>query len=326
MEPNPESILRIATGTWATAILGAAVDRDVFTLIEGGENTRDAVARAAGITPRGAQAVLDGLVALGLATVEGVTYSNAPDASMFLVRASPAYIGDWVSYHAAEMAEWSRYQEVLRTNEPVFVEASSATDLDALAMSLAPLSVPTVQRAGERLGVAGAGPVSILDVGGGSGVFSAIWLSMNPEATSTQIDMPAVNAAARRFVEGFGVADRFRTIDGDAADYDWGAGEHDLGVFSHVAHALTPDENRGAFAKFRRALRPGGTLVVADFVLADDRSGPPWGLMFHSTMVLRTAGGGPWQESEYREWLSAAGFREIEVDTSVPPVGIVYAR
>ncbi len=45
--------------------------------------------------------------------------------------------------------------------------------------ALVVLSVPVVQMAAERLNLAQAGPISILDVGGGAGVYSMIWLALN---------------------------------------------------------------------------------------------------------------------------------------------------
>jgi len=61
-QPTPERIMQFATGYWATGLLGAAASLSVFTHLEGGADTADRVAAQAGISARGAQTLLDGLV------------------------------------------------------------------------------------------------------------------------------------------------------------------------------------------------------------------------------------------------------------------------
>jgi hypothetical protein len=214
------------------------------------------------------------------------------------------------------------------TGAPVGEENTATPDYAfwrELVPAIAPLAIPAVQAAIARLGVASAGPISILDVGGGSGIFSAMMLGANPEARSTQVDWPTVNRIARDFVAGFGVADRFHTVDGDFHVVDWGAA-HDIAIFSNIAHQETPADNVAAYRKFRAALRPGGTLVISDFVVEDDRSGPPPALMFHGEMLLGTKGGATWRRADYRAWLSEVGFTDVSIEPTAGPSTLIYAR
>src|SRR5438876_721714 len=84
-------------------------------------------------------------------------------------------------------------------------------------------------------GIANAGPIRWLDVGGGSGVWSAVWLSANKQAKGVQLDWPVVNQIAKGFVGNFGVADRFETIDGDFHATDFGSGQYDYAVYGNIA-------------------------------------------------------------------------------------------
>ena len=83
--PTLERIMQVASGGWALAILAAAVHHSVFTHVESGADTVEALARNAGVSARGAGTLLDGLVGLGFLTVSGGRYRNAPDAAEFLV-------------------------------------------------------------------------------------------------------------------------------------------------------------------------------------------------------------------------------------------------
>ena len=78
---------------------------------------------------------------------------------------------------------------------------------------------------------------------------------------------------------------------------DFGASKYDFAIFCHIAHQETPADNVAVFKKFRRALKPGGTLVVNDFVLNDDRTGHPFAMMFAAQMILVSKGGFAWRQA-----------------------------
>lgn len=326
---SPERILQLATGAWAASILGAGATHAIFTHIEAGATTAKAVAERAGIAERGAQCVLDGLVGLGLIEVVDGAYRNTPESAEFLVEGKPTYFGAFAKLQGSDMTRHADLAEVVATGIPVTTETNDVPDSpfwESLVPAIAPLSVPAALTAAEELGLAGAGPVSILDVGGGSGIYSAVWLGMNPQARATQLDWPTVNRVATGFVAQRGVGDRFRTIDGDFHTVDFGTDEYDVGVYSHIAHQEGRDANVAVFRKFLRALKPGGTLVVNDFVVDDDRSGPPFPLIFHSEMLLSTIRGASWRRADFQAWLAEAGFSDIRFVPTPSPATLVLAR
>jgi hypothetical protein len=89
-QPTPERIMQLATGGWAAGILGAAANHSVFAHLENGEDTASRLAKRSGISGRGAQALLDGLVGLGLVELRDGGYRNTAEASAFLVESRPA--------------------------------------------------------------------------------------------------------------------------------------------------------------------------------------------------------------------------------------------
>ena len=327
-EPTLERIMQVTTGGWAAGILAAGVIHAIFTHIEAGTDTVEAVAREAGLSQRGTGTLLDGLVGLGFLTVSEGKYRNAPDASAFLVEGKPSYAGGFSKVQFAEFPEWTAFPEVVRTGRPAVMNTTDVAEnpfWEELVPAIVVLSIPVVHAAAELLKLARAGPISILDVGGGSGIYSAIWLGLNREARATQIDWGNVNRIAREFVSRHGVGDRFRTVDGDFHTADFGAAEHDIGVYSHIAHQESPANNIAIFKKFRRALKSGGTLLISDFVVDNDRSGPPFPLLFRSEMLLRTREGSTWRRADYEAWLREAGFASVAFEPTPSPATLVYA-
>ena len=327
--PTPDKVMQCITGGWAAAIVGSAARHGVFNALEGDGDRVEGVAKKAGISSRGAQAVLDGLTGLGLVASSNGHYQNAPEASAFLVKGKPAYLGGMAEVFTDALAEWAKLPHAVKTGRPT---ASNTTDMadnefwHVLVPAIAALSFPVAQMAAERLGIATAGPISWLDVGGGSGVWSAVWLGVNKEARGFQLDWPVVNQIAKGFVGNFGVADRFQPIDGDFHKVDFGSAQYDFAIYAHIAHQEIPAENVEIFRKFRRAIKPGGTLVVNDFVLNEDRTGHPFAMLFAAQMLLVTEGGFTWRQSDYRQWLGEAGFTSVDIVPTPTPSTLVFAR
>lgn len=326
--PTPEKVMQIITGGWASSILGAAAQHGIFTALEGNPATAENVAKKTGISLRGAQALLDGLTGLGLLTLSEGRYQNSPDASAFLVKGKPSYFGGLAEVYLQDFPTWQNLPTAAKTGLPSAQNTSEVADnpfWHVLVPAIAALSFPVAQLAAERLSIAKAGAVTWLDVGGGSGVWSAVWLGANKQAIGTQLDWPNVNKIGREFVANYGVADRFQTIDGDFHMTDFGSAKYDFAIYAHIAHMESPADNLATFRKFRKALKPGGTLVVNDFVLNDDRTGHPFAMLFASQMLAVTKDGFTYRQSDYRKWLGEAGFKSVEIVPTPTPSTLVFA-
>jgi len=326
--PKPDKIMQLVSGSWASAILGASAVHGVFNHLEAGLSTAE-LAKKSGLSVRGAQALLDGLLGLELITLDGGKYRNSPEASAFLVDGKPASFGGLAKWSLSYLPRWGDLAEVARTGVPTSKETADLAEnpfWEQLVTSIAVMSFPVAQAAAEQLGLAKAAAPKWLDVGGGSGVYSAVWLGLNPKAQAVQLDWANVNRIAKGFVARFGVADRFRTIDGDFHDTDFGAAAYDIAIYSHIAHQESPDSNRAIFRKFRKALKPGGTLLISDFVLDDERRGHPFTLMFTANMLLHSKEGAAYRQADYRAWLKEAGFGSVTIEATPGAASLIYAK
>src|SRR5262245_23605983 len=110
-QPTPDRVMQIATGGWATSVLGAAARHGVFTALEGSPANADGLAKKAGISVRGAQALLDAVTGLGLLTLSDGVYSNTAEASAFLVRGKPSYLGALGEVFLDDFSTWQTLPE-----------------------------------------------------------------------------------------------------------------------------------------------------------------------------------------------------------------------
>jgi 2-polyprenyl-3-methyl-5-hydroxy-6-metoxy-1,4-benzoquinol methylase len=326
--PTPDRVMRLINGYWATGVLAAACTHRVFTHLAAGAGDAAELAAAAGISERGAQTLLDGLVSIGLVDLEGGRYGNTAEAATYLVEDTPVSLARFARLKLTHMGALADLPEVVRRGGPVaapVVEVANNPHWEEIVRAIAPQSVPAARLATEVLGIAGAGPLAILDVGGGSGIYSATWLAANPDARATQLDWQPINAIARRLLAERGLDDRFTTVDGDFHHTGFGAGAYDIAVYSHIAHQESPEANIEVFTRLRQALKPGGALVVCDYIVDDDRSGPAFPLVFASEMLLKSQHGSTWRRADYHAWLTKAGFDDIGFHHA-PPATLAIAR
>ncbi|MFZ3494468.1 class I SAM-dependent methyltransferase [Streptomyces sp. 5.8] len=328
-QPSPGRILEIASGYWATGLLGVATQHSLFTLIDDGLDTTGRLAEKTGMAERGVQTLLDGLVGLGLLHTHDGTYRNTPETELYLVEGKPTDISGFAQLKLGEMDRLAGRLEVFSAGGPLaepMVEVADNPHWEKVVTAIAGISVTAAQTAADVLGLAERDNLSILDVGGGSGVFSSVWLRLNPTAHTTQLDWEPINAIARRLLAQDSLADRFTSLDGDFHTVPLEDAAYDVALYSHIAHQEGPEDNTAVFTKLRRALKPGGALVVCDYIVEDDRSGPSFPLLFASEMLLKSNTGGTWRRADYAAWLAEAGFENISFHSTDSPATLAIAR
>ena len=120
---DPSAILQTAFSFWSSKVLLTAVEFGVFSKLSEGGLTVDALGEALEIHPRGRADFFDALVAMGFLAREGdgpqSRYANTPEASEYLDRASPRYIGGVLEMLNARLFKfWHDLPEGLRTGAP----------------------------------------------------------------------------------------------------------------------------------------------------------------------------------------------------------------
>src|SRR5258708_4750291 len=100
---TPEKIMQLATELLASGIVGTAWQHRVYPAHAHAPATAAELAARAGISVRGAQALVDGLTGFGLLRIEDGKYHNAPESSKFLVEGKPGYMGGFAKVEMLAM-------------------------------------------------------------------------------------------------------------------------------------------------------------------------------------------------------------------------------
>jgi len=155
-----------------------------------------------------------------------------------------------------------------------------------------------------------AGVTSLLDVGGGSGVFAIEIARANPGLAATILEIEAMCTAAQIYIDRAGMASRVRAQPGDMFRLPLPEG-HDAHFYSNVFHDWSEQTNRMLAAKSFAALPPGGRIMLHEILMNDDGSGELVPAAFSVLMLLGTRGK-QYSLAEFSDILTGAGFVDVQ--------------
>lgn len=334
MTSSASSILELFTAHWVSAVLASAVELRIFEELEVGTATAQQLSARSALSLRTVQTLLDGLVTLGLVTRDDSgKYDNSEIASVHLVAGKPGYLGGFSRILTGPgdggMRQWSMLPSALRQGKPIAPETIVQPDSPfwpELVKVLTPLSREVAALAAELIGLPAGRKMSVLDIGGGAGAYSQVWLALDPQTTMTQLDWAPVNALARESLSAGGHGERFITVDGDLHSVPFTPQAYDVVILSNICHHESPEGNVEILRKIAPALAAGGRVVISEFTLHDDRSGPKFAALFGAGMLLQTPQGASYCEADYQAWLEAAGFERALVDRRHPISTLLVAK
>jgi ubiquinone/menaquinone biosynthesis C-methylase UbiE len=163
------------------------------------------------------------------------------------------------------------------------------------------------------------GPIKILDIAAGHGLYGLAFAKNNSQASIVALDWPNVLEVAKENAQNAGVADRYSTIAGSAFDVDYGTG-YDLILLTNFLHHFDPPTNEKLLRKVHAALAEGGRAITLEFVPNDDRISPPEAASFSMMMLGSTPSGDAYTFPELERMFVNAGFVHNEMHELPPSI------
>jgi len=307
---TPGSILELSGYYWRTCTLHAAVQLDVFTVLDAGEQTAATVAEKCGTDPDATARLLDALAAMDLIVKRQDHYRNTAAAARFLSSRSEQYVGYMIRHHQQLVESWSRLDEAVQAGRAVRERAAVADEewRENFLMGMFNNAMFLAPRVAERLDLEGRR--RLLDLGGGPGTYAIYFCRRYPQLEAAVYDLPTTRPFAEKTIARFGLADRIRFEEGDFLRDDFGRG-YDVAWLSHILHGEGPQDCRRILKKTADALEPGGMLLIHEFILEDDMTQPLFAALFSLNMLLGTANGRAYSEAQLRDMLTGIGGRDI---------------
>ena len=305
-----EQIRNIAYAFQESRILLTAHELGLFTALGNGRHTSAGIASLLGTDPRATDRLMNALCAMGLLTKESGRFSNSPAARDCLMRDSPGYLGGLM--HTVHLWDtWTTLTEAVRTGTGVRLRTVEQKQEEWRSAFIAAMHDRAVRQAPAVVEQIDISQVTrVLDVGGGSGAYAMAFVRAKADISATVFDLPDVVPLTRGYIEREGLSQRVTTAPGDYLKDGLGK-DFDLVFLSAIIHSNSPSENAGLILKCAHALRPGGRVVVQDFIMDEERLTPSHGAIFALNMLVGTESGDTYTEAEVSGWMTAAGLSGV---------------
>jgi SAM-dependent methyltransferase len=339
-QTDPTPIVELFRGNYATELLTAAVSHfDVFARLARRAMTLEELGAEAGLSRRPAVVLVTALRAMKLLELDGQgRLTLTPVAREHLVPGEPFYFGDYVGLRADAPGTLGMVER-LRTNRPAGYRPEETS---AFIYKKGEESVMEEEATARRLtlGLAGRarnvapvlavrlplpGRSRLLDVGGGTGIYSVELLRANPDLRAAVWDRPEVLKVARESAAGSGVEGRLELLPGDMFADPIPPGGCDVILLSNVLHDWDEAECRALVRKCADALSPGGLLVVHD-VFLDDALDGPLPVALYSAALFSVTEGRAYSAAEYGAFLREAGLTPQPVLPTLVHCGALVGR
>lgn len=321
--PSAAAVFGAFTAYQRTGAIQAAVEMDLFTALGEGLETAAELAERCEASERGVRILCDYLTAIGFLRKEESRYALTAESAAFLDRRSPTYIGTGVRFLTSPwLVEPFRdvTSAVRRGGTVIGEEGALAPDHPMwmeFARAMAPLARATAEIVADLLCAQAPPPAKILDLAAGHGLFGIAAARRNPRAEIVALDWPNVLPVAEENAKAAGVAGRFRTIPGDARVADYGTG-FDAALIANFLHHLDRNGCAALLGRLHGAMKPGGRVVVVDFIPEEDRVSPLESATLGLIMLVTTPGGDAYRFSDYEEMFRRAGFAATELHELSP--------
>lgn len=311
---NPGLVFEMLNAYQRTAALKAAIDLDLFRAVGEGPGDVASIASRCSVSERGIRILCDFLTINGVLVKEDGRYRHSPTSAAFLDPRSPSCLASIAQFltNPEMRGTYDNLAEIVRTGRTILPGDGSVEPENPLwvqfAESMAPMMAPMVGPLGAIVLEGNAGPMRVLDIAAGHGLFGIEVAKQNPQAHVTGLDWAPVLRVALDNARKAGVHDRYTMLPGSAFEVDFN-GPYDAVLLTNFLHHFDKPTCVGLLHKIKAALRPGGQCATLEFVPNEDRVSPPTPAAFALTMLTSTAAGDAYTLSELTGMYDEAGFK-----------------
>jgi acetylserotonin O-methyltransferase len=332
-KPDPSVVLDLLSAFRRSKTMFAAVSLGIFDALESGPESLAGLAEVLDLDADALERLLDACVGLQLLNRQGAFYANTPAAATYLCKKSPArmtgylvYSNEvlwklWANLEGAVREGTNRWRETFGWDAPIFANFFHTEDakreflmgMHGQGLISSPQVVAAFDLSRYR---------RLVDLGGATGHLAIAACQRYSNLRAVVFDLPQVGPIARRLVGASPVSDRIEVAAGDF--FVDALPEGDLYALGRIVHDWPEPKVIGLLERIFDRLPTDGALLIAEKLLHDDRSGPPWAQMQDLNMLICTEG----RErtfAEYEALLTRVGFSQVAGHLTSSPLDALLA-
>ncbi len=314
--PAPAVLLKLTSGGLIISrSIYVAAELGIADLLQAGPRSTEQLAHATRTDALALYRVLRALASVGIfAETRPGVFKLTPLAD-YLRTDKPGSMRAWARYAGADFQQpiWGALLESVKNGRSAYenvhgmrffawMEAHPEAErrFDEAMTSLTSITNPLFASSYDF-----SGSSTLMDIADGRGSLLATILRANPHLGGILFDLPQVIAGAQHeaALNDPAVASRRSFVGGSF--FEEVPATADIYMMKWILHDWNDDESIAILQNIRRALRPGGKLLVIEMVITPDNAPSP-GKLLDLAMLTQT-GGMERTEAEYRRLFEAAG-------------------
>jgi 2-polyprenyl-3-methyl-5-hydroxy-6-metoxy-1,4-benzoquinol methylase len=323
---TPDSVIGLVSQYQKIRVLLTAYELGIFSILDKSTKTSAQVAGRLKTDSRATDRLLNALCAIGFLIKRNEKFGNTAMSARYLVKGKPEYMSG-LMHTANSWHTWSTLTESVRDGTSVYHRPENINDRDGnwLESFIAAMHYRARGFAGDVVSKIDLRNVrTVLDVGGGSGIFAMEFTKAGKSVTATVLDLPNVIPIAKKYIRKEKLQGRVFTQSGDFKRDRLPRG-FDIVFLSAIVHMNSNEENVKLIKKCAASLNPGGRVVILDHVMEENRVLPARGAMFALNMLVGTKEGDTYTLREMKGWFEKAGL-SFQKKTEVQAGALVIAK
>jgi len=334
---NPSKIMEVGMAFMASKTLLTAVNLGVFTHLAARQLSAQEIMIEFGLNKRGIYDFLDTLVSLGFLKRSGLKetslYSNAEETDLFLDKNKPSYIGGILQMANNRLyGFWNDLEEGLKTGlpqnevktagKPLFEELYANKErLIEFVNAMSGVQMGNFMAFANKFDFTGYG--TLCDIGGAGALLSAQVAMNNKHMICVSYDLPPVSELASANIKNMGLDKKVIIQSGDFFEEDFP--KADIITMGNILHDWGIEDKKMLISKAYKALPKGGSLVIIENIIDDNRSKNAFGLLMSLNMLIETTGGFDYTGADIDGWAREAGFKLTTVMPLTGPTSAFIA-
>ena len=312
MNDKVTALYDLSWGYRAARVLHVANKIDIFTALSDREMPLEELCQKCRTKPDMTEKLLMACTAMGLLEKRGRRYKNTELAKTYLVRGRKLYQGNIIAHSGTVCNFWNSLEDEIRiTAAPKDKQADEHRNFimgmhNIAVAGRAEVFTDSIDLAGRR---------KLLDVGGGPGTYSIAACRRYPQLKAVVFDLPETIAIAKEVIAKEGMQDRVSTQAGNWETDIFGE-DNDVVLLSNVLHG-PGSKAEVKLKKTYDSMVHGGLVVVQDFLLNDEKTGPLIPALFN-IMV------GAYSRCELLSIIKEIGFTKAMVVVSSQEIGSTW--
>ncbi len=272
-----DSIDNLLTSPWRSVVVLLAVRLKIFTILADKKMAIEELADRCQVIPHLLKFLLDACTSLGLLHSQNDRYANTQFSKEYLREGNSHYVGDLIQLQFHELPKWTSLYEIFKGKDPVEEKTLDKKQLHR-----------TFIKAMHNLGLLGeaealknavdlSGCKRLVDVGGGSGIYSVFLCRKFPELHANILDKRETLAITNQIISLYEESKRIILREADIIKDSYGLSV-DAVLLSDVIYDET--EALSILERARECLCRNGILMIRGYYFNSERSGPIWGSLF----------------------------------------------